>query len=602
MKRFFKINPKTALLLFPALFVFLSGGLCQVKYSIQYFITGKDSLYNETPVGLKNSFNTQEEAVSYINELPKILLSKGYPVASIDSVYYDSAFAKINLYAGPKYSWKKINTDSVEAGLLEKLRINTGRSHLPLNQFPLLREKILNYYEDNGYPFASIRMENIQINSNFLSGDLLIDKGIPYTIDSITIHGTAKIKNKFLQNYLDIPEGSLYNRQKLKQVSKQLKNLPYLTEINPWNLSMLGSGGILNLYLQPKKSSRVDVLVGFLPGNDITGKTQITADVNLDLKNALGSGENILVNWQQLQPQSPKLKLGYAHPFIFNTKFGTDFAFSLLKRDSAFLELEALLGVHYSLSSESSVNLFYQSENSYLLAGGLDTNQVKSSKRLPSNIDVRSGNFGLGYQFINTDYRFNPRKGTDISLTASAGIKKISRNNDILQLKDAANPAYDFGSLYDSVQLKSYRLKVTGKAAQYVTIAGNSVLKFAAGGGILQSPQLFQNELFRIGGYHILRGFAEESIYANQYAVLTTEYRYLIGTNSFFFAFSDGALTKTSLHQLAYSNSFISGGIGMEFETKVGLLNLSLALGKRDDVKFDLRNSTKIHFGYINYF
>ena len=602
MKLFLKIKCKTAFLLFSALLVFSSGVSGQKKYSILYILTDKDSLYNDIPAVLKNTFNSQEDAISYVKNLPDILLAKGYPVASVDSVYYDSAYATLDLYTGPKYTWKKINTDSVESGLLDRIRIYPDKADFSLNQLPLLREKILNYYEDNGYPFARVSMENVHISGNFLSGDLITHKGILYKVDSIKIHGTAKIRNKFLQNYLDIHEGSIYNRQKLKQISKQLKNLPYLEEMSSWNLSMLGSGAILNLYLNPKKSSRVDVLVGFLPGNDITGKTQITADVNLDLKNALGSGENILVNWQQLQPQSPRLKLGYSHPYILNSRFGTDFSFDLLKRDSAFLQLEAMLGINYTISPESVLKVFYQNENSYLLAGGLDTNQVIISKKLPPNIDVRSGNFGLGYQFINTDYRFNPRKGTELSITGSAGIKKIGRNNDILQLKDVSNPGFDFGSLYDSIELKSYRLRITGQASQYVNIAGNSVLKFAANGGILQSPQIFRNELFRIGGYHLLRGFAEESIYANQYAVLTTEYRYLIGTNSFFFAFSDGALTKTNMHQSRYSNSFISGGIGLEFETKVGLLNISLAVGKRDDVKFDLRNSSKIHFGYINYF
>jgi outer membrane protein assembly factor BamA len=61
-------------------------------------------------------------------------------------------------------------------------------------------------------------------------------------------------------------------------------------------------------------------------------------------------------------------------------------------------------------------------------------------------------------------------------------------------------------------------------------------------------------------------------------------------------------LTQTKFTSTNYSNSFISGGIGLEFETKFGLLNLSYALGKRNDVKFDIRNSSRIHFGYINYF
>ena len=87
-----------------------------------------------------------------------------------------------------------------------------------------------------------------------------------------------------------------------------------------------------------------------------------------------------------------------------------------------------------------------------------------------------------------------------------------------------------------------------------------------------------------------------------RYAVFTAEYRYLVGINSYFFGFSDVGLTHTNFNTTSYSNNFISGGLGLEFETKFGLLNLSYALGKRNDVKFDIRNASKIHFGYINYF
>jgi outer membrane translocation and assembly module TamA len=50
------------------------------------------------------------------------------------------------------------------------------------------------------------------------------------------------------------------------------------------------------------------------------------------------------------------------------------------------------------------------------------------------------------------------------------------------------------------------------------------------------------------------------------------------------------------------TNTFIGTGIGLAFETKFGLLNISYAVGKRDDVKFNIREASKIHFGYINYF
>ena len=343
-------------------------------------------------------------------------------------------------------------------------------------------------------------------------------------------------------------------------------------------------------------------LWGFLPGNAISTKSQLTADVHLNLNNALGSGENILLNWQQLQPQSPRLNLGYTHPYIFNSNFGINFSFDLLKRDSAYLQLNSILAIQYAISPRQSFKVFYQNENSFLLSGGVDTNQVLYSKRLPPNIDVSSGNMGIGYHFVKTDYRLNPRKGSELDVTASAGIKKTSKNNDIINLKDPANPAFDFNSLYDSVKLKTYRFRIVGVANHYFPLGKQNTLKTAVDFGLLQSPQNFMNELFRIGGNKILRGFDEESIFANQYAVFTAEYRYLVGINSYFFGFSDVGFTKTKYNNTEFSNSFISGGVGLAFETKFGLLNLSYALGKRNDVKFDLRNSSKIHFGYINYF
>src|SRR4029078_1882985 len=153
---------------------------------------------------------------------------------------------------------------------------------------------------------------------------------------------------------------------------------------------MLGSGSVLNLYLQPKRSSEINVLVGFLPGNTTTGKSQVTGDVHLNLKNSLGTGENILVNWQQLRPQSPRLNLGFNHPYIFNSLFGIDFSFDLLKRDSSYLQLNGIIGLQYILSANQSGKIFYQNEHSYLLSGGVDTNRVLLTRILPSNIDVGS--------------------------------------------------------------------------------------------------------------------------------------------------------------------------------------------------------------------
>ncbi len=595
------------LLLVIATFMFLvvSNISAQKKYTLNYVFSGKDTLYKMEQLGLKTSFDGKEFADVYLETLPVTLVSKGFPGASVDSVVYDSTQAKVSLYLGDQYKWVEINTDSVDEKLLEATGWNARQFKNKTIDFTRLQqqeERILNYYENNGYPFAGVSLNNVQISDNKIKGDLQVNKGPLYHIDSIRVYGKAKIKNLFLQHYIDITNGSTYNNQKLQKVSARLKQLPYLQELQPWDVTMLGSGSILNLYLQPKRSSEINVLVGFLPGNTTTGKTQVTGDVHLNLKNSLGQGENILVNWQQLQPQSPRLNLGFNQPYIFNSLFGIDFSFDLLKRDSSYLQLNGTIGIQYILSANQSGKIFYQNERSYLLSGGTDTNSILITKKLPPNIDVGSGNFGINYQFFNTNYRLNPRSGNELDITATAGIKRIKKNNDIVNLKDPSNPAFDFNSLYDSVKLKSYRLRLVAAAAHYTPLGKSSTLKTAVNIGWYQSPQAFRNELFQIGGYKLLRGFDEESIYANQYAVFTAEYRYLVGVNSNFFGFTDVGFTQTKFTTTEYSNSFISAGIGLAFETKFGLLNLSYAIGKRNDIKFDIRNASKIHFGYINYF
>lgn len=584
----------------------------QNNYHLIIHLTDKDSSLPEKSllsklqsIGLQTTFPNKDACTAYIIRLPETLTAKGYPTASVDSVFSDPTSTQIFLYLGQQYKWAAINTDSIDMKSLNSTAWNEKLFHnkkIDFAQLQLQQQRLLNYYENNGYPFAAIKLDNMQIEDDKINAVLKVNKGPLYHIDSIRTYGKVKIKNLFIQRYLGIEKGSLYNKNKLENISKRLLELPYLQEQQRWDLTMLGSGSVLNLYLQPKRSSQVNFLIGFLPGNSQNGKLQITADVNLNLKNALGTGESILLNWQQLQKQSPRLNLGYQHPYIFNSRFGFDFTFDLLKRDSNYLSLNAQVGLQYVLSANQSGTIFLQNQSSYLLSGGYDTNQIKITKQLPANIDVNSNSIGINYQWANTNYLFNPREGNEVKIISTVGLKKITKNNDIIKLKDPADPSYSFNSLYDSLKLNSYQFRIILTAAHYFPVAKKSTLKTEVNGGIFQSENVFRNELFQIGGYKLLRGFDEESIYATQYAVFTSEYRYLTGLNSFLFGFTDIGVTKTKYQTTNFSNNFISAGLGLSFEAKFGILNLSYAIGKRNDVKFNLQGASKIHFGYINYF
>jgi hemolysin activation/secretion protein len=149
--------------------------------------------------------------------------------------------------------------------------------------------------------------------------------------------------------------------------------------------------------------------------------------------------------------------------------------------------------------------------------------------------------------------------------------------------------------------LKTYQFRFRGAVAKYFPIGKQGTFKTGINGGTLFSDNIYRNELFQIGGYKLLRGFDEESQYVSQYAVATLEYRYLIGLNSFFYGFLDGGWAKNSSTKSNYSHTYLGTGLGLALETKAGIFNLAWAIGKRDDLPFNLRQS-KIHFGFINYF
>ncbi len=572
----------------------------QVQLKI-YFVD-KDTTFDLQALKLQTAFSDQLQCNIYISNIPALLSSKGYPTASIDSVWGDTLSTNINLFLGKQYKWIKLVPDSIdkkaidESGYFEK---NFTNKLLNIEQLQKIQLRLLNYYENNGYPFAQVFLDSIHLEEEKINARLKVNKGPLYHIDNISVFGKAKITKNFLHHYLSIADGSVYNKEKLQQVSQRILELPYLQEVQASNLTMLGNGSILNLYLAPKKSSQFNFLIGLLPNAGQSSKLQLTADVNLNLKNALNNGETILFNWQQLQKKSPRLNLGYQQPYIFNSNFGVDFLFDLFKKDSTFLQVNAQLGIQYILSANQSGKFFVQWQNSFLLANGVDTNVVKATKKLPPNIDVSAVSFGLDYDWVKTDYRLNPRKGNEIRLITSIGIKRIKRNNDIISIKD---PLFNYASLYDSLKERSYQFRVKLTAAHYFPLGKQSTFKAAINAGVYNSPNIFRNELFQIGGYRLLRGFDEESIYATQYAVATAEYRIRASLNSYFFTFIDGGLVKNKYQKINLNNTFTSAGLGMALETKLGLLNISYAIGKRDDVKFNFRQSQKIHFGYVNYF
>ncbi|HLX67745.1 MAG TPA: BamA/TamA family outer membrane protein, partial [Puia sp.] len=426
-------------------------------------------------------------------------------------------------------------------------------------------------------------------------------KGPLYKIDSIRVFGNAKISTEFLQRYLNIPNGSIYRKDRLQTITKKMLELPYVQEQQPWSLTMLAEGSVINLYLKPKKSSQIDALVGFLPSDNpaLGNKVVVTGEATVNLKNTLGSGETMLLDWQQLQQGSPRLDIAYQQPFVFNSPMGLNTSFDLYKQDSTYININFVVGAQYTLSANQNGSVFLQLASSNLL--NIDTLGIIATHTLPPEADISSTSLGVTYSFNNTNYRFNPRRGNEVNFLGSAGTKTVHKNSTIAGLQDPADSGFNFASLYDTVKLHSFQFLMRLDAAHYFPIGRAATLKLGVSAGIYSSPNTYRNDLFMIGGYKLLRGFDEASILASRYAVGTLEYRYLTGLNSFLFTFVDVGWAMNKVYDYNLNSLYLGTGVGMAFETKAGIFNLSLAVGRTSDLPFDF-HETKIHLGYVSFF
>ena len=582
------------------------------------------TILQSLPAGIRTGFPDRVSCLQYVLKLDSLFALQGYATASVDSIRESDSLTTAYLFLGPKYLWGDVRVEGVSATELlaagfemdsstRQLQVHPQRSRnrssrqqgwvFSTSQLGSIQQQVLNYLYNNGFPFAAVQLDSLELKTAnpdtvFVNGLLNIQKGLPYKLDSIRVQGRASISDNFLHRYLDLPRGMAFRKRAFDDVSIRLRELPFLQEQQPWALRFGGNGAILDLFLEPKKSSQINVLIGLLPTTNTTGenKFQVTGEANLNLKNALGNGETIGVNWQQLQVQSPRLNLLFQQPYLFGSAFGISTQFDLFKKDSSFLNINMQLGLQYAVSSRQTGKVFLQLFRTNLV--NVDTSRIKASKRLPTDIDMSIVNLGVDYELFTTNYRRNPRRGWELFGSVTAGTRTIKRNNAVLDIKD---PIFNYASLYDTVDLKSYQFRIKARLAKFIPLGRQATLQLLTTGAWVQSPTLFRNELFQIGGYKLMRGFDEESIFSSRYLVNTLEYRYLVGMNSYFFGFADLGFTsnKSSLGQL--NNRLIGAGLGLAFETAAGFFNLSLAVGKRDDSPFNLRQ-TKIHLGYVNYF
>lgn len=531
------------------------------------------------PLPMRDSLEAMEKVLSF----KKQVIGQGYLTAGVDSVFLKNDTLHAIMTFGKQYRWAFLDIGNVPEDYIGNTRhrekMFTSQAFQPA-EYSKMVQRILRSAENNGYPFATLKLDSIKLEGQELSGTLIIERNELVVIDSLIIKGGVKTSRKYLQNHLGVQSGIPFNQAALNKIPTRLKELPFIKVIKPYEVGMRPGKADIYLYLDDKKASNFNGIIGIMPETQ-TGKTLLTGDVELNLLNSFNRGESINLKWQRLQTRTQELNLAFAYPFVFNSPFGIETGLDLYRRDTIFSTLKSVIGAQYFFKGGKYARLFYENNQSNVISS--------ESFSIDEFIDSRIHLFGIGLNFQDLDYKFNPSSGYFLEASVSAGKKKILQN-----------PKVDI-SEYQDMNSSSDIYNMVFRTGIYIPFAKRSVVLGRLRGAYLLNDNMFKNEIFRIGGIKTMRGFNEQSIYASGYGVGTVEYRFLLEENSNIFVFYDYGMFEDRSGKDYIEDRLMGIGAGINFETNAGVFSLTYALGKQGSRSFEIRNA-KIHFGFISFF
>lgn len=532
----------------------------------------------------KKKLSGKEAAMKELQNVLYVMRQKGYLLVSCDSTIETPGKLTAIVREGNQYKTGKLSIGNLNPGLASKLGISEKlflHKAFRYSEIAKSIQKIISYYENNGYPFASVQLDSVQISDQEIKAKFNVQPGNVYKIDSIQVIGNSTVNRKFLFKYLGIKEGMRYNESAISSLSQKCRQLPFITEKSAPETRLSQNGSKLRLMLDKKNASQFDGIVGLLPDAN-TKKTVITGDVKLKVVNGVfHNGETFDLEWRRLQSQTQDFRGRLIYPYLFGTPVGTDYAIKIYRKDTTFIDIHNNIGIQYYFKGLNNFKVFYKQRSSDLIS----TYGLNLITALPEYADIRTSSYGFAVLLEDLNYRFNPRKGIAINFSSQAGRRNIRKNPKM-------NPI-----VYEKVITTSDQYQGEIEINGYIPLKKNNVLRLGVqAAGLYGTSSLFKNELFRIGGFKTLRGFDEESIFASAYVIPTIEYRLLFAQNSNVLVFAEGAWYENNSTGIYLTDTPVSVGAGVNFETKAGILSLLYAVGNQFGNGFDPR-SGKIHIG-----
>jgi len=537
-------------------------------------ITGSSD--DETTLISEFDYNTKQKDYNSIlievNAFQKKIIKAGY----IENDY--SVLRKINdslflakFQLGNKYDKIEIRYDStkISKSIIDLVCKDSNSNYftIPFTEIEETLVRINNEVSNDGFPFSKIKLSEIKIKDNktLQSKLILIINDKRRSLDNIVVKGYEKFPKSYLNRFLKIKPEAIFNISTIKNKMNALNNLRFAEQIKAPEVLFTKDSTVLYIYLKKLQSNTFDGFLGFST-NEETNKIDFNGYINLELNNNLNYGESFNLIYKSDESEQKNFDVNLTLPYLFSSPIGTEIALNILKRDSTFTSINQKASVFYQLNAKNKFFLGVES---------IESNNLLEDDFNFEIADYNSINYNLKYTFEN-------------------------RNNFYSLFRIKSRIWFEFGlGNRKTVDKRESQKRILLDALHTFQLNSKNSFYTRVNGAIIQSKNYFENELFRFGGINSIRGFQENSIIANKYIVLNTEYRYQLSQSIYEHSIIDFGNFDNKISEI--NENLYGFGLGFWISTKAGLLKFNFANGKSEKQNFKFSNS-KIHLSLVSIF
>lgn len=536
------------------------------------------------------SFPDSNALARHLTDLLQKDFSKGYLYANYSVLRpWSDENPYIEYYRGEKLFIRSVSNGNADLSMFRSIgysgrKIKKWQTPDP-DRILEWENKIISYYENNGFPFASVSFEVDSINFDSVYASWNVQPGPTVVFDSLVQKGKYKPSVSFMSSWLGIEQGKAYDERKIADCRRRIEMSELVEETSPMQVYFSDGKARLYFYLKKKKSNSFDGILGFAPNRDNPAKLLFNGDVNLKLANSFNHGDIISLKWKSSADRSQEVNVKASVPYLFNLPVGVNGFLNIYRRDTLYVKTKQHYGVSFFSGIATEIEFFAENTDSRVI----DQSVFESATTLPSWADSRTSAGGLRIYFPSVDNTIVAHRGFIAVFEASAGKKKIIANSSAPE------------TLYDGIDLESLIVYGTAGISLYTPVKGALHVMGESRIGWIDAPKLFENDLYLLGGLQTLRGFDEKSIPASVYSVSTAEIRFFFEKYSFITVFSDYGIMRQMANSSFIMRYYFSSGAGLSFSTNAGIFSIFYALGKQNPGEFIIRNG-KIHFGFVTRF